>query len=342
MVSVGRSPRGLRARAAAWAQGARRAQGGRPRKRRRQRGRGPACRLPSRVSLFKAEGKRRRRGSPRQRAAALARGAEVGAVSARARVGRGAASACCGEREPAERRAPGLLRTSRARGCPGRDLNTAAGRARPPGRPEADRRGRAGGLTGSTGRGRAGREAGAAGLPSRAGGPPPPPGEPRGTRAGKHAQHREGSRTPTVPGDSKRTERPARSPPRAVRPRLWVSLAAGLSFRPRMPRCRVPPGKVAIENPRHPRPAPSQSPSDSHVGCFPACPVPGCRTMEAPLSPLWASSWRAHPRVTMQPESRATLSCLYFRTTLPGALARSGWHGGCREGPSVMEPTLQP
>lgn len=119
MVSVGRSPRGLRARAAAWAQGARRAQGGRPRKRRRQRGRGPACRLPSRVSLFKAEGKRWRRGSLRQRGRGAGSRGRKWEPSALGRGWGREAPPLPAAGATAERRAPGLLRTSRARAAPG-------------------------------------------------------------------------------------------------------------------------------------------------------------------------------------------------------------------------------
>lgn len=319
MVSVGQSPRRLRARAAAWAQGARPAQRGRPRKSRRQRGQGPACRLPSPVSLFKAE--RGKDGEMEARGRGPRRGL-VGRKWEPSALGRG-----WGEAPPL----PGAGNESRPiaepQGCLGRaglglvlglpwERPKHSGQQSAPPR-QGPKQTLGAGLEASRGpQGRAGP-----GLPvfrqgpgvGDRGGPPPPPGEPRGTRAGKHAQHREGSRTLTVPGDSKRTERPARSPPGAVRPRprLWVSLWLPVSPSvPARPGVGFPPGKVPGENPRHPRPAPSESPSDSHVGCFPGCPIPGCRTMEAPLSPLWASSWWAHPHVMMQPETRATLSCL--------------------------------
>lgn len=144
-----------------------------------------------------------------------------------------------------------------------------------------------------------------------------------GTRAEKHAQCREGSSTLTIPGDSKRTA----SVPLSPRLRLWVSLslAAGLSFYPRTPRCRVRPGKVPGENPTHPTLHPLSLPQTLLRGISQAVPFLDAGTVEAPLSLFWASSWRAHPHVVMtQPGTRATLSCLKFRTTFLGALAPVG------------------
>lgn len=206
MVSVGQSPRRLRARAAVWAQGARPAQRGRPRKSRRQRGQGPACRLPSPVSLFKAE--RGKDGEMEARGRGPRRGL-VGRKWEPSALGRG-----WGEAPPL----PGAGNESRPiaepQGCLGRaGLSLVSGlpwekpkhsgqQSAPP--RQGPKQTLGAGLEASRGpQGRAGP-----GLPvfrqgpgvGDRGGPPPPPGEPRGTRAGKHAQHHEGSRTLTCQG----------------------------------------------------------------------------------------------------------------------------------------------
>ena len=299
-------PAGSTRRAAAWGQGARPAERACPRKTLRQRVQGPACRLHSRVSLFKAE-----------------RGKD-GEMESKAE-GRGAGS--WGRKWSGQRSREGggrrhlrlvlRMRAGRAQ-SPGRTRARWASRLRPPGR----------GLGRPSGQGRwphevhkagpgPGGEAGTAGLLSGAGesstasrGDQLPWGAKChvGTRAEKHAQHRAGTSTLTIPGDSKRTEWSARSPPgdtvcpsQSPSPSLGLSLslAAGLSFRPCMPGCRVWPGKVPGENPTHPTLHPLCLPQTLLLGISRAVPFSDAGTVEAPQNLLWASSWRAHPHVVM-------------------------------------------
>lgn len=113
-----------------------------------------------------------------------------------------------------------------------------------------------------------GGEAGAAGLPSRAGGHHRLPGSCHGDTCWEARSAPRGQQD----ADRARGTANAQSGQPGVHPGRSVpasgSLAAGLSFRPRMPRCRVPPGKVAIENSQASALHPPSLPSDL-IGVFP-------------------------------------------------------------------------